>query len=445
MPAQSIRLLSVLCVASLFLFSGCAKEPNVSPDNAIVTETKKFSSAVALKWQDLQLRILRQPAGMNPYGLNGVRNFAYCGVALYESVRPGMAGHRSLHGQLADMPAMPAGESGKEYHWAASANAALAYMNKQLFGTTSAANLAAVDSLESALNAEYRAQSSPEIIQRSIDFGKSVAEKIFEWSKTDGSLSVRPAFVPPTGVGIWSNTAPNPTGVLAPYWGSNRLFVTGSVVNTASPLPPPYSTDPASAYYAMVKEVYDVSQTLTPAQAATALYFRDSPGYPSGAHYVSIFYELMAEAKKGLDEYAVAHVKTGIPLNDALIGCWDIKYKVLVERPVRYIRNVMGHTAWSPLIGTPPHPDYPSGHSQAGGAFATAMTSLFGRSHQFTIRTYDYLGMAPRIYSSFDELADDIGRSRIYAGIHYTYSCVEGKKQGMKIATNVLSALKFEN
>jgi hypothetical protein len=41
-------------------------------------------------------------------------------------------------------------------------------------------------------------------------------------------------------------------------------------------------------------------------------------------------------------------------------------------------------------------------------------------------------------------MAVDVGRSRVYAGIHYTYSCVEGKKQGEKIARNVLNILKFK-
>ncbi len=71
------------------------------------------------------------------------------------------------------------------------------------------------------------------------------------------------------------------------------------------------------------------------------------------------------------------------------------------------------------------------------------MTSLFGANYHFTIHTYDYLGMAPRTYNSFNEMAEDISRARVYAGIEYTYSCVEGKKQGEKIAQNIISKLKF--
>ena len=127
-----------------------------------------------------------------------------------------------------------------------------------------------------------------------------------------------------------------------------------------------------------------------------------------------------------------------------MISCWKIKYKEFVDRPIRYIRNVLGHASWNPLFSTPAHPDYPSGHSQNGGAFAAVMTTILGDNYQFTLHTYDNLGMAPRTYNSFDEMAVDVGKSRVYAGIHYTYSCVEGKRMGEKIAANILNTLKFK-
>jgi hypothetical protein len=71
------------------------------------------------------------------------------------------------------------------------------------------------------------------------------------------------------------------------------------------------------------------------------------------------------------------------------------------------------------------------------------MTSILGDNYQFTLHTYDNLGMAPRTYNSFDNMAVDVGKSRVLAGIHYTYSCVEGKRQGEKIAANILNTLKF--
>jgi len=441
----------------LFVYTSCQKEINRQPSleeefptainqsNGHLQQTKTFSSEVARKWQDLQNRFLRTTTNANPFGRHGHRWFAYCGIALYESVVPGMPAYQSLDDQLNDMPDMPTTEPGKAYHWPAAANAALAYMNKQFFTllNTTASNVSSMDSLDNALNAEYQSQVNAETFQRSKDFGRTVAERIYTWSTTDGSLTVYPPFVPPASP-LWNNTPPNPPGIADPYWGSNRLLVSGSTTGTASPLPPPYSTDPNSAYYAMVKEVYDISQILTPAQKATAEYYRDQPGFQAGTAYVSMFQQVMNVEKPQLDFYALAHAKVGIALYESMINCWKIKYETFVDRPIRYIRNVLGHTTWNPVFTTPGHPDFPSGHSQNGGAFAAVMTTIFGDNYQFTLHTYDNLGMAPRTYNSFDEMAVDVGRSRVYAGIHYSYSCVEGKKQGEKIAWNVLNILKFK-
>jgi len=454
---HSINLTKTLFLFSVVIFVSCQKgiEKQSTQQGELATaanqthghlmQTNKFPATVAQKWQDLQNRFLRTPTTANPYGRHGHRWFAYCGIALYESVVPGMPAYQSLYGQLTDMPEMPATEPGKAYHWPTAANAALSYMNKHFFtiSNTTSANITSMDSLENALNTQYQSEVNTETFQRSKDFGKTVAERIYTWSTTDGSLNSNPPYVM-AALPFWQPTAPNPSSVADPYWGNNRLLVQGSTTGTESPLPPTYSTVSGSDYYNMVKEVYDVSQALTPAQTATALYYKDQPGFQGGTHYVSMFGQIMNVENPQLDFYALAHVKTGIALYESMIGCWKIKYVTLVDRPIRYIRNVLGHTTWNPVFATPGHPDFPSGHSQNGGAFAAVMTTLLGDNYQFTLHTYDNLGMAPRTYNSFDEMAVDVGRSRVYAGIHYTYSCVEGKRQGEKIAQNILNILKFK-
>jgi hypothetical protein len=71
------------------------------------------------------------------------------------------------------------------------------------------------------------------------------------------------------------------------------------------------------------------------------------------------------------------------------------------------------------------------------------MEDLFGSDYGFTDHTYDYLGMSPRHYSSFDALVQEIGDSRVYAGIHYRLSCESGAKQGRKIGHNINRTVKF--
>jgi hypothetical protein len=197
----------LLAAVAAFIFSSCQKQIG----KPTTQEEMTFSSEGARKWQDMQLRMLRLPLGSNPFGMNGNRFFAYCGIGLYESVVRGMPAYKSLYGQLTDMPAMPSIEPGLAYHWPTCANAALAFLNKSFFTITSDANKISMDSLENALNATYQTEVDAATFQRSVAFGKTVAQKIFDWSKTDGSLTVYPAYVDSVDEGQWRPIPPNPT------------------------------------------------------------------------------------------------------------------------------------------------------------------------------------------------------------------------------------------
>lgn len=412
----------------------------VNQNHSALTNT--YSSEVAIKWMDMQLELIRTSS---PFigGLPPSRPFAYAGIALYEAVVPGMPVYRSLSGQLTDMPAMPKTVPRYTYHWPACANAALAAINRNFFPNASDANKAAMNALENELNTAYQSEADNATFQRSVDFGKAVAQLIFDWSKTDGyAANISKPYTPPAGPGLWAPTPPGFAPAFGPYWGNHRLFIAGSLDDIASPAPPAYSTDPSSGYYKMAKEVYDISQTLTPDQIELALFYRDYPGFGDG-HYISILKQLLQQKQPSLDFTSMVCAKTGIACVDAGIGCWKTKFQYNQERPVRYIREVLGYREWQPLFDTPPFPDFPSGHSTIAGSFAEILKGFLGNNYRFSDHTYDYLGMKPRTYNSFDELVKEISDSRVYAGIHYTYSCTAGAEQGRKIAQNINKALNF--
>ncbi len=404
--------------------------------------TDTYSSDVVLRWMEMQLELIRTSS---PFigGLPTSRPFAYAAIALYEVVVPGMPAYRSLSGQLTDMPAIPKTDSRYAYHWPTCANAALAAINRNFFPNTSDVNKAAINKLENELNKAYQTEADNKTIQRSVDFGKAVAQLIFDWSKTDGyATNINKAYTPPEGPGLWAPTPPGFAPAFGPYWGDHRLFVTGCLDQVSPPAPPTYSKDPSSDYYKMVKEVFDISQTLTPDQTALALFYRDYPGFGDG-HYISILKQLLEKKQPALDFTAMVCAKASIACVDAGIGCWKVKFRYNQERPVRYIREVLGQREWKPLFDTPPFPDFPSGHSTIAGAFGEILKDLFSDNFPFSDHTYDYLGMKPRSYNSFQELVKEIGDSRVYAGIHYAYSCNAAKEQGKKIAQNINSTLKF--
>jgi hypothetical protein len=435
---------ALLLFAAVSLFNlSCKKEIRQFPGHhGHLNQVKFFSSEVVIKWLDMQLEMMRVPLAAGAGSQAAERALAYNGIALYEAVVNGMPAYQSLSGQLTDFPAMPDTEPGRAYHWAACANAALAYMNRQLFPAASAENKIKMDELEASLQSSFAAEVNDATLQRSVDYGRAVATKVFEWAATDGAANVNPPYVPPTGPGLWVPTAPTPP--VNPYASQRRLMVPGVSQGAAIAPPPAYSTDPSSPFFAMVKDVYDKSLALTPEQTAAAFYHRDAPGYPGGGHMVAILSQVFTQAKPDLDVAALAYAKMGIASHEAIIICFTIKYNINLVRPVTYIRDVMGYTTWNTLIPTPNHPEFPSAHAVNSSAIATALTNVMGNNFSFTINTYEYLGFPARSYTSFNAMAKEMSDSRVFGGIHYQASCDKGLLLGAKVGQNVLSILKFK-
>jgi PAP2 superfamily len=447
----------LLIVCTIFIISACQKQVDKpatqqqseevgaanNSGHGHLQQTKTFSSDVVVSWINLQLQMNKAPLPAGTAGQGSDRCMAYCGIALYESVVPGMPAYQTLSGQLTDFPAMPSTEPGKAYHWAASANAALAEMNRRLFPATADANKTAMTNLENSWKATYATEVDAATLQRSMAFGKEVATRVFAWAATDGSANVNPPYVPPVGLGLWIPTSPTPT--VNPYAYQRRLLVPGSANGTTLVPPPPFSTVPGSPFYNMVKEVYDASATpttLTTGQKAMADYFKDVPGYSPGGTYVALMSQAIENTKLTLDMGALTYVKVGLAIHEASIVLFTNKYQFNLIRPVTYIRTYID-PSWSTYVPTPNHPEFPSGHSTTGGGALTMMSNIFGEDFHITLHTYDYLNYPPRSYTSFTQLSNEISDSRFYGGLHYRATLVKSTEQGKKVAENILNTVKF--
>ena len=464
MKKKILNLVLLISLASLFGVS-CRKVFDSDPHHYNYG-TNAYTSDVVQRWLAVQSDMLfnRNPG----YGLQANRWMAYCGIALYESVVPGMPDYRSLSKQLNKMPEMPKTEPGKFYHWPTCANAALATITAKIFGSQYIAS--AGDKVRDDFNASFKTQiGNDAIFNRSVEFGNSVAQKIFDWSLTDQSDWPVADYTYSYQVGLWwpANVPENQVATVSrslAYWGLTRTMVPGSIDNTVSPRPV-YSENPASPYYKDMLEVYNISKTLTTAQKHQAKYYND-PGsrYPSGAHYFPILKQVFEQLNPKLGKAALAYAKAGMSLMDASIGSFYGKFLRtssvinITERPNQFIKRVLGPSdaaaaTWASYIPTPGHPDFPSNHAVFSSSFAYALTTVFGDNVKFSNSAYkgimedlgggQIVDLGTRHYTSFYDMRDDIAFSRLYGGIHTRYACEEGMKQGKETATNIHNKVKF--
>jgi hypothetical protein len=436
----TLFLLVFLCVS----FFACKKtevplsqNAESSSDLLVNKSASQFSSEVIDKWMTMQLRLDRDAIGIP--NVDFFRYCAYSGVAAFAAVAPGADVGASFSGKLNRLTNLPQAKGLAPLYWPASVNTALAFMNRSMFTAATATDKAAIDSLENALNNSFLSKSNPAVIALSDSFGKAVATAIFNWSDSDGYKHQSDPYTAPTGKGLWVPTPPAYAPASTPYWGNNRPIIAGSTDNTQPGPPIPYSEDPNSDFYKMVKHDYTVSQHLTQDDSAQAFFWRDYlPGVTTAGHWLSILQQVLKQTNSKLDKAAFAYALTGVCMNDASISCWQTKYHYNLVRPVTYIQQVMGHTSWLSLLSTPAHPEYSSAHCATSAAAAKALEAIFGDIGSFTDHTYDYMGFAPRTYSSFHAIDEDVAHARVLAGLHYRPSCDTALIQGRKVTANIL-------
>lgn len=186
----------------------------------------------------------------------------------------------------------------------------------------------------------------------------------------------------------------------------------------------------------------------TAEQTEIALFWADGAGtYTPPGHWVAIANQVAAAQGLGGGAAARLLAVLEVALADASIACWDAKYAHGFWRPVTAIREAgadgnpatTADPGWTPLLATPNHPEYVSGHSTYSGAAAAVLTAFLGEV-PFTTTGHGLPGVT-RGFDGFAEAAAEAGRSRIYGGIHFEFSNQDGQALGRAVAAQALEAL----
>jgi hypothetical protein len=205
-----------------------------------------------------------------------------------------------------------------------------------------------------------------------------------------------------------------------------------------------------------VNQVQDIGEknsvTRTPEQTMIATFWADMPGTETTVgRWNLVAQDVALSFGNSLSENARLFALLNASLADAGIVAWDAKYHFNFWRPITAIREAdtdgnpftISDPAWEPLLMTPAFPEFVSAHSTFSGAAATMLASFFGTDEvSFSIMPFmigGMMAMEPRTYNSFSEAAREAGASRIYGGIHYSFSNIDGLRAGRAVSSYVWS------
>ncbi len=441
-------LIKISTILSLLLIMACSK-----------TEQPKMSDKeVALEWANMTLFITRYTPSNSPTFAS--RAFGYTGLTMYEAIVPGFSNYNSMNGQLKGLNKLPMADDSKEYNWVLALNAGQSEILKNIYVQTSEENILKIDSLEQVIFTQFQDGLDEETVSRSVDFGKSVAQTIFEWSKTDGGHrgylnNFDKTMIHPERPGSWKpplfaqSFSHHP---LHPHWGENRTFASSNK-ELEDPKMIPYDTTIGSPYYKQFENVYLKDLELTQLEKEAAIWWGDDPDVsftPPGHSYY--FATLAIEGHNiSLIESAKIYAQVGMAVSDAFVNCWKWKYQFFTERPNTFIPKYIDEE-WESFWPDPPFPSFPSGHAIQAAAAATVLEHNFGKEFTFTDKAHegrerDELKETDFVIRSFDTFWDaalETADSRFYGGIHTKLDNEVGLEKGVEIAKNIY-ALEWKN
>jgi hypothetical protein len=381
------------------------------------------------------------------------RIYAYASVAGYEAIIHQNKNYVSLAGQLRGLEKFPQPDSTKEYCFPLAATQAMLKVGRALIFSE--------DKLDVFYNKEMQqfkeAGVPSDVFERSVEFGDAIAKHVMEWSSKDNYKQSRsfPKYSIENNPATWKPTPPAYMDAVEPHWNKIRTFVLDSAQQFKPNPPTPFSIDKNSKFFKEAYQVYEMGKNLTEEQRAIASFWDCNPFVMNvkghvmfatkkispGGHWMNITRVVCTNSKSDMVMTAEAYVRVSLSLMDGFISCWDEKYRSRLIRPETYINQYIDEN-WTPLLQTPPFPEYTSGHSVISASAAEALTGMFGDNYAFTDSTEVEFGMPPRKFTSFVQASDEAAVSRNYGGIHYIPACEEGKVQGKKIGELVRTRIR---
>ncbi len=274
--------------------------------------------------------------------------------------------------------------------------------------------------------------------QRGISFGERAAARIIALRENDGRGADTP-FTKPPAPGVWRPTAPTFAPFQAPWLSQVKPLMLNSPSQFRPGPPPALDSAKYTADFKEVKRLGELSSTQrSDAQTKTALFFSD---IGVGAFQGGLRDFIARHPDMDISRAARLFAAVDMSIADATGVIWDSKYHYGFWRPITAIElagtdhnpNTTTKAGWTPLIATPPYPDYTSGLNDVIGAGTRAMTRVLG-TERIDLNITSVAAGETRHYEWLDPINRDAIDARVWGGIHFRTADVVGNAQGQKVA-----------
>lgn len=408
----AVSLISVCPLLNIACATGASTHMNPPPKAAMASNT-------VLEWNDLAARFsLQSTPALAP--IQQVRVMAIFQLAIHDAVN-GITGEFETY---LSPPAPPQNASPE----AAAIGAAHEALRNLFPGNDVLLDSRLLTSLQ---------EHGSSVDDPAVSYGRAVAASILAVRANDHSAEAQFNYDAPNqgAPGVWVRLPNVPASL--PGWGKVTPFVLRSASQFRPDAPPDLTSEKYAKDYNEIKQIgVATGSTRSVEQSDIALFWRASPT----AIWNSVLTQVVQSRNMDLSSEARLFALFYLTASDASVACWEAKYEYNFWRPQSAITNgnadgndqTTGDAAWKPFIGTPPHPEYPSGHATNSSAMAKILTLEFGDTPGVPIAVTQ-TGIT-RTWTSFSEAVDEVIDARVYSGIHFRNSDVAGARMGRQIA-----------
>jgi hypothetical protein len=281
-------------------------------------------------------------------------------------------------------------------------------------------------------------------VQGGLSWGQYVADQISAWRSQDGFSDAPSPYLGSTDPGKWRPTPPAMAAALVPQLGRVTPWAIPSPSHFRPSGPAAMTSDQYLADFNETKSMGGATNSGRTADATLNANFWQAGNPPD--YFDPVVIALAAQHHYSAVQTARMLAMVNMGIADAIIGCWDAKFTYSSWRPITAIQladtdgndTTTADAAWTPLIPSPPFPEYPSAHSCASGAATHILSHSFGEETSFDVASNAMPGVT-RHFHNFSAALSEIVNARIYGGLHFRTACVDGTALGIAVGDYLVS------